>query len=78
MLYPGLGPFTLVVKVDMPDEVVAFDGMARAEAGIAELPPESGEKLLLSSLPSSLSTVLSRFVICRKYSFLFDRAKVEI
>ena len=44
----------------MSDEVAAFDGMARPEAEIAELPPESGEKLLLSSLPPSLSAVLSR------------------
>ena len=55
----------------MSDEVAAFDGMARPEAEIAELPPESGEKLLLSSLPPSLSAVLSRCVMFRKYSFPF-------
>jgi hypothetical protein len=60
------------------DPVAPFDGIPEnrpprpPEAEIAELSPEPGEKLLLNSLPPSLSAVLSRFVIFLKCAFRFQ------
>ena len=57
----------------MSDQVSPFeeDGLRpRPEAEIAELSPETGVKLLLSSLPPSLSAVLSRLeFFCRNLPF---------
>jgi hypothetical protein len=51
----------------MAHDVAVSDALVylnpRPEPEIAGLTPDTGEKLLLSSLPSSLSAVLSRFAI---------------
>ena len=70
----------------MSDQVAPFDGLdgtadnrPRPEAEIAALSSDSGAKLSLSSLPSSLSAVLSRFVTFWGSAFLFiDGFKVRL
>ena len=74
--------------MDWNDQVAPFDSFdgitgdrppLPPEADIAELSPDRGTKLLLNSLPPSLSAVLSRFILFPESDFgLLDGSKVEI